>query len=208
MNTPFQTDEPPALSRRQWIRSGLAACGYLAAGGLALASAEDTPEGYTKPGPVKNLRLAPGMQTRLIAETPGGEKTYAVIFAKGDEIMSGLTEFAQSEKIAAGHFTAIGALEHARFGWFDQAKKAFRDIPVDHQAEIVSLIGDVGLVNGSPSVHAHGAVAFPDGQVRGGHILEAVTWPTLEMFFTAYPTPLIKTRDDATQLFLFDLKAK
>jgi len=73
---------------------------------------------------------------------------------------------------------------------------------------MVSLLGDVGLVNGSPAIHAHGAVAFPDGNVRGGHILEAVAWPTLELFFTTYPAPLIKERDDETNLYLFNLNTK
>jgi len=198
------------LSRRQWLGSGLAACGYLATGGLALARAEETPapKGYTVPGPVTNLHLAPGLKTRLVSEHPNGERTYAVIFAKGDEIMSGLTEFAVREKLAAGHFSAIGALEHARFGWFDRARKAFRDIPVNEPVEMISLIGDLGLANGAPAIHAHGAVAFPDGHVRGGHILEAVAWPTLELFFTAYPAPLVKERDEETNLFLFNLNTK
>jgi len=199
-----------SLSRREWLRSGLAACGYLATGGFALARAEETPvpEGYTVPGPVTDLHRAPGLETRLVSEHPNGEKTYAVIFAKGDEIMSGLAEFAVREKLVAGHFSAIGALEHARFGWFDHARKAFRDIPVNEQVEMISLIGDVGLVNGSPAIHAHGAVAFPDGHVRGGHILEAVAWPTMELFFTAYPAPLVKEHDAETNLFLFNLNTK
>jgi predicted DNA-binding protein with PD1-like motif len=204
------TSDSSSLSRRQWIRSGVAACGYLAAGGLALVRAEDTPvpKGYTVPGPVTDLHLAPGLKTRLISEDYHGVKTYAVIFAKGDEIMSGLTEFAVREKLVAGHFSAIGSLEHARFGWFDRTRKAFRDIPVNEQVEMISLIGDLGLVNGSPTIHAHGAVALPDGNVRGGHILEAVAWPTLELFFTAYPAPLVKERDDETNLFLFNLNTK
>jgi predicted DNA-binding protein with PD1-like motif len=206
MNSP----DSSLLSRRQWIGSGLAACGYLAAGGLALACAEETPapKGYTVPGPITNLHLAPGLKTRLISEHSNGEKTYAVIFAKGDEIMSGITEFAVREKLVAGHFSAIGALEHARFAWFDSARKAFRDIPVNEQVEMISLIGDLGMANGTPAIHAHGAVAFPDGHVRGGHILEAVAWPTMELFFTAYPAPLIKERDDETDLFLFNLNTK
>jgi predicted DNA-binding protein with PD1-like motif len=73
---------------------------------------------------------------------------------------------------------------------------------------MISLIGDVGVVNGAPQIHAHGAVGFPDGQVRGGHMLEAIVWPTLELFFTAYRAPLIKTHDAETNLFLFDLKER
>jgi hypothetical protein len=197
-----------SLSRREWLRSGLAACGYFAAGGLALAHAEETPvpKGYTASTGLRNLPGAPGLQSRLLSEDFHGVKTYALIFAKGDEIMSGLTEFAVREKLVGGHFSAIGALEHALFGWFDNTRKAFRDIPVNEQVEMISLNGDLGLVNGSPAIHAHGAVAFPDGHVSGGHILEAVAWPTTELFFTAYATPLVKERDEETTLYLFDLK--
>jgi predicted DNA-binding protein with PD1-like motif len=210
MKTPNQFNDSSSLSRRQWIGSGLATCGYLAAGGLALGQSEQksAPKGYTPPGPVTDLSRAPGLQTRLIAENPSGERTYAVIFGKGDEIMSGLTNFAVREKLVAGHFTAIGALERARFGWFDRAQNAYLDIPIDRQVEMISLIGDVGLVNGAPAIHAHGAVGLPDGQVHGGHMLEAIVWPTLELFFTAYRTALIKTHDAETNLFLFDLKER
>ena len=206
----MESSNSSSLSRRQWIRSGVAACGYLAAGGLALARAEEAPlpKGYTPPKGVTDLHRAPGLETRLVSEHPNGEKTYALIFAKGDEIMSGLTEFAVREKLVGGHFSAIGALERALFGWFDSSRKAFRDIPVNEPVEMISLIGDVGLVNGTPAIHAHGAVAFPDGHLRGGHILEAVAWPTMELFFTAYPAPLIKERDEETNLFLFDLNTK
>jgi hypothetical protein len=55
-------------------------------------------------------------------------------------------------------------------------------------------------------IHAHCAVGFPDGQMRGGHLLEAIAWLTVEVFFTSCPTPLIKEHDDETDLSLFDLK--
>jgi predicted DNA-binding protein with PD1-like motif len=199
---------PASLSRRQWIRSGLAGCSFIAAGGFILAQSQDkaVPKGYTRPGPLTDRGRAPGLQTRVLSENPAGEKTYVVIFSKGDEILSGLTEFAEREKIAAGYFSAIGALKSARFGWFDPERKAYRDIPINRQVELISLIGDVGLVNGAPQIHAHGAVGLPDGRVRGGHLLHAIAWPTLELFFTACPTTLIKKHDDETDLFLFDAK--
>ena len=95
------------------------------------------------------------------------------------------------EKLVAGHFTAIGALESARFGWFDRAQKAYRNIPIDQQVEMISLIGDVGVVNGARQIHAHGAVGFPDGRVRGGHMFEAIVADPGTVF-TACRTPLIK----------------
>jgi uncharacterized protein len=196
------------MSRRQWLSSGLATCGFLAAGGIGLAQALDMPalKGYTRPGPVTGRNLAPGLQAHLISENAGGENIYVVVFAKGDEVLSGLTEFAVSEGLTAGYFTAIGALQRAQFGWFDRARKAYRHIPIKEQVELISLIGNVAVVNGIPQIHAHGAVGFRDGQMRGGHLLEAIAWPTVELFFTACPTPLIKKHDDETDLSLFDLK--
>jgi uncharacterized protein len=201
-------NKPASVSRRQWIGSGLATCGFLAAGGLGLSQAADLPalNGYTRPGPVTERGRAPGLQSRLISEDPGGEMTFAVVFAKGDEVLSGLTEFATRGNFTAGYFTAIGALQSARFGWFDRAQKAYRHIPIKEQVELISLIGNVALVNGIPQIHAHGAVGFRDGQMRGGHLLEAIAWPTLELMFTACPTTLIKRHDDETDLSLFDLK--
>ena len=199
----------PTYSRRCWIGSALATCGGLAVSGFALGQQDAKPasRGYTKPGAVTDLGRAPGLQVRKVSEQPNGEKTYAIIFAKEDEVLSGLTAFAAQEKVTAGYFTAIGALRRAKFGWFDLEHQAYRDIPIDRQVEMISLIGDVGLVNGKPQIHAHGAVGLPDGHVRGGHLLEAIVFPTLEVFFTALPTTLIKKRDEETTLSLFDLKA-
>ena len=136
--TPTLFTHPSLVSRRQSFRSSLSACGYAAAGSLVLAQPRDhtRPNGYTPSGPVTDRGRAPGLRARVVAETRSGEKTYAVIFAKGDEVLSGLTEFAERENLAAEHFTAIGALQSARFGWFDAARKAYRDIPIDHQAEL------------------------------------------------------------------------
>jgi uncharacterized protein len=179
----------------------------LRAAGFTGAETVAVPDGYTRPGPVTERGLAPVLQAKVIHQGPDDETTYALIFGKGDEVMSGLTEFAEARKLTAGYFSAIGALEHAKFGWFDSAKKAYRNIPIEQQAELISLTGDVGLVNGKPQIHAHGAVGFADGQVRGGHLLQAFVWPTLELFFTTFPPPLIKKKDPETDLYLFDLKA-
>ena len=198
----------PSLSRRQWFGSALTTCAGVALAGLADAgAAPPLPAGYTKPAPVKDLTRAPGMQVRQISAEGNGQRTYAVVFAKGDDVLSGLTAFATQEKVISAFFTGIGAFQHARFGWFDAAKKAYRDIVVGEQVELVSLVGDIGLVNGKPQIHTHGAVSLPDGTLRGGHLLEAIVWPTVEVFCTALPNALTKEEDAETGLNLFNLKA-
>jgi predicted DNA-binding protein with PD1-like motif len=160
-------------------------------------------EGYVSPSAPVATGKAPGMKVRLLSEN-GGAKNYAIILAKGDEVMSGLTDFARQNKVTSASFTAIGAFSHATVAWFDDARKEFRLIPIKQQVELVSMIGDIALVNDQPAVHTHVAVASSDGTVRGGHVINAFVFPTLELFMTVYPTPLHKESDKATGLKLID----
>ena len=196
---------PSSMTRRHLIGAGLATCGYLAATQSHILADETSLVGYTKSAPETRRCLAPRLQHRVISTGPHGEKTYAVIFGKGDEVMSGLTEFAEHENIQAAQISAIGAFQHAVFAWFDDERKAFRNVPIDRQVEACSVLGDIGLVAGKPAVHIHSVVALPTGETRGGHMLEAYVWPTLELFLTAFPEPLVKVHDDETDLALFDL---
>jgi predicted DNA-binding protein with PD1-like motif len=148
---------------------------------------------------------APGMKVQLIRD--GDAKEYAVIFAKGDEAFSGLMEFAEKYHIAGGHFTAIGALSRATLGWFDLAKKMYRKIPVNDQVEVLSMIGDFALYQGKPALHTHMTVGHRDGRTSGGHVIEALVSPTLEVFVTVTSLPLNKKYDPESGLTLIALES-
>lgn len=141
------------------------------------------------------------MKSKLIHERQG-EKTFALIFETGDEVMAGLIEFARVNNLGASHFTAIGAFQDVVLGYFDWDEKEYKKIPVSEQVEVLSLIGDVALQNGEPKVHAHVVVGRHDGTTRGGHLLEAHVRPTLEVILTESPTHLRKQVDEESGLAL------
>ncbi len=146
---------------------------------------------------------APGMQVKQVKDTPE-EKIYAVIFRKGDEALSGLTDFAIQNKIEDAHFTAIGAVSSATLAWLDLPKKMYHRIPINEQVEVVSLIGDVATFNGKPIVHMHAVISKSDGSTLGGHVFELNVNPTLEVMMTVNTTPLKKRADDASGMKLID----
>lgn len=146
---------------------------------------------------------APGIQVQLLNSDPN-TKTYVVIFSPGDEIFTGLTEFAKTYNVTSGHFTAIGAMSNGTLGWYSQEKKAYKKVRIESQAEICSLIGNIALYNGKPVVHAHMVVAFSDGTTKGGHLIEGYVWPTLEVFITVEPNTMFKTFDEKTGLILIN----
>jgi len=145
------------------------------------------------------------MKSTLLNAT--GPRTWVLIFDKGDEPVAGLTAFAKAQKLGAAHFTAIGAFSDVTLGYLDRAKRDYKKIPLHEQVEVLSLLGDVALDKGEPKVHAHVVVGRADGEARGGHLLEAHVWPTLEVVLVESPRHLRKRHDPETGLALIDPSA-
>ncbi len=135
-----------------------------------------------------------------------GEKTFVLIFDTGDEVSSGLADFARRESLAAAHFIAIGAMSDVTLGYFDWQKKDYTKIPVREQVEVLSLVGDIALdPEGKPKVHAHIVVGRSDGSTRGGHLIEGHVRPTLEVMLVESPAHLRRRSDPESGLALIRL---
>ena len=136
---------------------------------------------------------APGLKVKLLSSS-GATKTYILVFSPGDEVRSGLNEFAQNYHVKSAHYTAIGDVFSGKLGFFNYERKMFQVIPID-TSEIASFTGNIAIFNGKAVAHTHASVASKDGAVKGGHLLELYTGPTLEVFVTVEPTPLYKKLD-------------
>ncbi len=146
------------------------------------------------------------MQVKLLHDADG-QRTYAVILATGDEVMSSLKDFATREKITAAQISAIGALSDATLAYFDWDRKAYQKIPVREQVEVASLLGDIAEANGKPALHLHIVIGKRDGTAMAGHLNEAHVRPTLEAIVTESPAHLRKRHDPESGLALIRIDA-
>jgi uncharacterized protein len=143
------------------------------------------------------------MKSKLIHDAP--QRTFAVVFDQGDEVLENLQAFAREHGLSAAEFTGIGALSDAVLGYFDWQKKDYARIPVDQQVEVLSLTGNVARADGEPKLHAHIVLGKADGAACGGHLLEAHVRPTLELIVTESPRHLERRSDAETGLALLRL---
>ncbi len=150
---------------------------------------------------------APHMTFKVVKDTPE-EKVYAIIFLKGDEVLSGLTDFAIANHVGDAHFTAIGAISSATLAWLNLPNKIYNAIPVNEQVEVLALTGDIATYTGKPVVHMHAVLGKHDGSTVGGHVFELNVNPTIEVFLTANTTPLTKRADDESGMKLIDPEPK
>lgn len=145
------------------------------------------------------------MKSKLVHQD-AGEKTYVIVFDTGDEVVSGLLNFAKQHQIANARLTAIGALRSLTLGYFAWQKKEYEKIPVDEQVEVLSLAGNLVSSPQGPKLHAHIVVGKRDGTAHGGHLVEAFVRPTLEvMLIESASGPIERRHDEATGLALIKL---
>jgi predicted DNA-binding protein with PD1-like motif len=146
------------------------------------------------------------MKTKLLHDKDG-LRTFAIVFDKEDEVRAGLLEFANTNRFADAHLTAIGAFSQVKLGFFDRQQKTYKTIPVDEQVEVLSFSGNIVWQNGKSSLHAHVVVGKSDGTAHGGHFLEGRVWPTLEMIVSEMPVHLRRSHDEESGLALINLAA-
>jgi len=170
--------------RRTWLLMLMAGAAFLPV--LAQTPAPALPDGYVARKEITARGLAPAMKVKDLGVAG---HTYEVTFGKGDEVASGLTEFAEKNHITAGHFTGVGAFSSALLGWTDPDLRAFKKVEINQEAELLSFVGDISTLNGKPYVHAHAVVGFPDGSTKGGHFLEGHVSIVMEVFVTDNSEP-------------------
>jgi hypothetical protein len=145
------------------------------------------------------------MKSKIIHQH-AGQRTFALIFETGDEVMRNLEQFATENQLTGSHFTAIGAFSEATLAYFDWEKKDYTTIPVREQVEVLMLSGDVAEEqDGKRKVHAHAVLGTSKGEARGGHLKAARVRPTLELILTESPEHLRKKFDPASGLTLISL---
>jgi uncharacterized protein len=143
------------------------------------------------------------MKTAMLAEHDG-LRTFVVVCETGDETIKTMTSFAAENRLGGSQFTAIGAFSRAVVAYFDWSAKQYQHISIEEQVEVLSLVGDVTIENDKPKVHAHVVLGKADATAHGGHLIEGLVRPTLEIVITETPRHLQRRIDPRSGLALID----
>lgn len=128
------------------------------------------------------------MQSKLVSSAP---RIWVLVLAPGEEVKGTIVAFAKRNGLKAASFVALGAFERAKLGYFDWQEKEYLPIPVEEQVEVISLVGDIAENDQHEAdFHAHTVLGRRNGSTRGGHLLEGVVRPTLEVTLTETPAHL------------------
>jgi predicted DNA-binding protein with PD1-like motif len=129
------------------------------------------------------------------------ENNCVVVIKRGESIVASLKDFCQKEGIVSGFFYGLGAVDQVELAHYSVEDKKYSSYKFEEPLEMVSLIGNVFLGPGKELiVHSHASFSRPNGEMVGGHLVEARISGTCEIHFSQFSLSLQKQYDEETGL--------
>ncbi len=130
---------------------------------------------------------------------------FVMRFFKGEEIIKEMTDFLNRNKIMLASFSGIGAASSAILGFYSLKDKKYSWKEFTGEYEIISITGNVSLLDGKPFVHAHIMICDSKHNCFGGHLKEAVMGATAEIVLKPIKGKIERKLDEEIGLNLLDL---
>jgi len=105
---------------------------------------------------------------------------------KGEDLFSSLEEWAREHDIKGGHLSGIGALKDVELGFYHLSEQHYQKKTFPKEAELLSLDGNVSLLEGKPFFHIHAVLGNEKFEAFGGHLFSATIAVTCEINFRVF----------------------
>tara|TARA_Y100000746_G_C15408103_1_gene409178 strand:- start:19 stop:438 length:420 start_codon:yes stop_codon:yes gene_type:complete len=92
---------------------------------------------------------------------------------KGELVNQSLLNVAEKEGLNSGWVNGLGAISNIEIGYWDIEEKIYVKKLFDEDYELLSLIGNVSLVDNKSFIHTHISFSDTKFKVYGGHLFDA-----------------------------------
>ncbi|OGS12554.1 MAG: hypothetical protein A2285_00425 [Elusimicrobia bacterium RIFOXYA12_FULL_57_11] len=131
-------------------------------------------------------------------------RTFLFSIYKGEDLLQAIQQFSHHHQVRCGLINAIGAVERATFGIYDQKAKKYIKHNLEKELEINSFCGNISIFDDKPMVHAHVVFSDSEGKAFGGHVMAGTRVFSCEVFMQELTGDLkVRKTDKATQLPLW-----
>ena len=125
-----------------------------------------------------------------------------LVLQRGEELHEALLTYARDTGLTSAWVSGLGGASGVTLGFYDIETKSYEWKEIDEPLEIVSLTGNLSLVDGEPFWHIHGAFSGRDFQTMSGHVKSMRVGLTCELHITSLGLSLHRDYDDTTGLKL------
>jgi len=130
------------------------------------------------------------------------DEKVVVRFDQGEEVFSGLIQFAKDTGMDAAFVSGLGSAREVELGFYDVKKKEYQKTVFSEPMEVLNIVGNVGLLDTEVTAHLHGSFGLSNYQMIGGHIHRLVVNTTVEIMLDTMGGEINRVYDDDTGLNL------
>ena len=134
----------------------------------------------------------------------GAGRAFVGRLETGSDLIDEIERHCAEHGVTAAQVTVIGAVRRARYAYYEQDARRYRELESDTHHEITGFVGNISLRDGKPFLHAHATFADSDGQTVGGHLLRGVEVFAAEVMIRELAgVALVRQHDEETGLALW-----
>ena len=116
----------------------------------------------------------------------------------GSDLLEEITSICTEKQIRLGRIEALGAVQQARLGFYDQKTREYEFFHLDQGLEITNLVGNISVKEGQPMVHAHVTLTDSTGRAYGGHLAQGTKVFACEFVLEVFDGPALQREYDQT----------
>jgi uncharacterized protein len=122
----------------------------------------------------------------------------------GSDLIDEIERHCAEQGITAAQVSVVGAVRRARYGYYEQERRGYRELETDTHHEITGFVGNISLREGKPFLHAHATFSNGGGVTVGGHLLRGIEVFVAEVMIRELSgVALVRQHDEETGLALW-----
>ena len=114
----------------------------------------------------------------LVAHT---DKPFILALTMGENLFEGILRCANAAELNSASISGLGALDDVTVAYYNLQTKQYQTKLFKGMYELISLNGNITLVEGKRFIHIHAALGTEEYDVVGGHIMDAIVGPSAEI---------------------------
>ena len=115
------------------------------------------------------------------------QEGYIIRLDRGEELTDSLVQFAEEENLPGAFYHGIGALQDVTLAYFSPEKNDYISKVFYGNFEIISLNGNLSILDGKPFSHTHISLSDENFRLIGGHFVQGIVSVTVELHLTPVP---------------------
>ncbi len=122
--------------------------------------------------------------------------------ARVEELMATLSYWCVENQVVGATLTGLGAADELEVAYYNLGAKMFERHVIKEEVEILSLVGNVAMLEDQRILHIHGTFGRQDLSMFGEHIFALRISGACEIHLTVFPQAFTRAYDEQTGLNL------